>query len=493
MAALRYLPLTRGFRARYGYSNLLYGAAGEIVARTSGKSWSEYVRARFLEPLGMRDALAAASEAGTITAWPHARITEEIRGAGPVVPLPRRYRVDGDGAAGALYASGSDMAKWMSVQLASGRLPDGRQLFSAGVAQDMHALQTPLRIRPSDGEFRAADPSFSGYGFGWFVRDYHGTKLVYHGGGTLGAVAQLTLVPQKNIGFIILTNSEESGFLRAAELLLLDHYLGRESPDWVGLQQAEDARMWRDARNEMKAAAAKLPHGPASLLRGLRAAARSAGALFIDDVVSALRREGDAWLVGLGRGEGISCSHVVNATGARAADVAQMAGVALPVRGQKRSVFVVDAPDADPAWPLVIDPDGFYFRPEGKTFLVGAPAPRGYHAADDFEPDYPVFEDWLWPKLAARAPAFERLKLQSAWAGHYEMNILDGNAVIGASGVPNFWLINGFSGHGLQHAPAAGRGLAELMLDGGYRTIDLRPLGFDRLRQAIDAPEAHII
>lgn len=230
-----------------------------------------------------------------------------------------------------------------------------------------------------------------------------------------------------------------------------------------------------------------------SLLRGLRAAARSAGALFIDDVVSALRREGDAWLVGLGRGEAISCSHVVNAAGARAADVVQMAGVALPVRGQKRSVFVVDAPDADPAWPLVIDPDGFYFRPEGKTFLVGAPAPQGYHAADDFEPDYPVFEDWLWPRLAARAPAFERLRLQSAWAGHYEMNILDCNAVIGASGVPNFWLINGFSGHGLQHAPAAGRGLAELILDGAYRTIDLRPLGLDRHQQAIVVPEAHII
>lgn len=264
LAALRYLPLTRGFRARYGYSNLLYGAAGEIVARTNGKSWPEYVRARFLEPLDMRDALARPGQ-GTNAAWPHARITEEIRGVGPVVPLPRRYRLDGDGAAGALYASGSDMAKWMSVQLASGRLPDGRQLFSAGVAQEMHALQTPLRIRPSDGEFRAADPSFSGYGFGWFVRDYHGTKLVYHGGGTLGAVAQLTLVPQKNIGFIILTNSEESGFLRATELLLLDHYLDRESPDWVGLQQEEDARMWRDARSEMQAAAAKLPHGPASL------------------------------------------------------------------------------------------------------------------------------------------------------------------------------------------------------------------------------------
>ena len=260
LAALRYLPLTRGFRARYGYSNLLYGAVGEIIARRSGMPWSDYVRTRFLAPLGMRDALGRGS-----TAWPHARITEEMRGTGPVVPLPRSYRLDGDGAAGALYASGADMARWMSVQLADGRLPNGEQLFSADAAREMHALQTPLRIRPSEGEFRAADPHFSGYGLGWFVRDYHGTKLLYHGGGTLGAVALLTLVPQKNIGFIILTNSEESGFLRAAELLLLDHYLDRTSPDWVGLQQREDAGMWRDALAEMKQAQARLPRGGPSL------------------------------------------------------------------------------------------------------------------------------------------------------------------------------------------------------------------------------------
>jgi Glycine/D-amino acid oxidases (deaminating) len=229
-----------------------------------------------------------------------------------------------------------------------------------------------------------------------------------------------------------------------------------------------------------------------SLLRSLRGAARSAGTSIVEGNVVALRREG-TWKVLLDGGNVITCSHLVNAAGPRAAEIARMAGCDLPVRGQKRSVFVVDAPDADPEWPLVIDPDGFYFRPEGRTFLVGAPAPQGYADAEDFEPDHGLFDDWLWPRLAHRVPAFERLKLLGAWAGHYEMNILDGNALIGPSGVDDFWLINGFSGHGLQHALAAGRGLAELIIDGRYRSIDLSPLGLDRLRDTRSPAETRII
>ena len=230
-----------------------------------------------------------------------------------------------------------------------------------------------------------------------------------------------------------------------------------------------------------------------SLLRSLRAAARGKGTELVDDNVVALRRDGANWSVELGKDGAIACSHVVNAAGPWAAEIADMAGCILPVRGQKRSVFVVDAPDADADWPLVIDPDGFYFRPEGRTFLIGAPAPKDFCSANDFEPDYPVFDEWLWPRLAARAPAFERVKLLGAWAGYYEMNIFDSNAVLGPSGVQNFWLINGFSGHGLQHALAAGRGLAELMIDGEYRSIDLYPLSLDRLQQIFASPEAHII
>jgi glycine/D-amino acid oxidase-like deaminating enzyme len=233
-----------------------------------------------------------------------------------------------------------------------------------------------------------------------------------------------------------------------------------------------------------------------SLLRSLRAAAREAGAIFVEDEAVAVHdADGGGFDLMLRSGARLSCSHLVNAAGPWAAGIAEMAGVPLPVRAQKRCVFVVDAPDADSSWPLVIDPDGFYFRPEGTNFLVGAPAPQEFHGAEDFAVDHDVFESLLWPALAARAPAFERLKLRSAWAGHYEMNILDGNAIIGAHpGRSNFWLINGFSGHGMQHAPAAGRGLAELIWCGGFRTIDLTSLGYARLIEGGgQGREAHII
>lgn len=232
-----------------------------------------------------------------------------------------------------------------------------------------------------------------------------------------------------------------------------------------------------------------------SLLTSLRAAARASGVSFRhDEVCGFARRGGTLSEVRLASGETLGAGHVVNAAGPRAGSVAALAGVDLPVRAQKRCVFVVDAPDADPGWPLVIDPDGFYFRPEGTTFLVGPPAPDTYHDHDDFTVDHALFDEWIWPALASRVPAFETLKVTGAWAGHYEMNCFDGNAIIGAApGLANFWLINGFSGHGLQHAPAAGRGLAELILHGGYRSIDLTDLGFERLGSAEARFERHII
>jgi CubicO group peptidase (beta-lactamase class C family) len=266
LAALRALPLSRGFRARYGYSNLLYMAAGVMISRLSGMSWADYVRSSFFVPLGMKDARIGSRELQqAAAAWPHARIDGPLRGLGPVSALPRRYALDSDGAAGAIYASGADLARWMTLQLANGRMSDGTQLFSARTAAEMHALQTPLRIHPSAGLFAPTDPSFSGYGLGWFVRDYHGDKLVYHAGGTLGGVSQVTLLPGRGIGFAILTNSEESGFLRAVELVLLDHYLGRTGPDWIDAQRGADRAEQEAALAAFRSETKALPSGKPSL------------------------------------------------------------------------------------------------------------------------------------------------------------------------------------------------------------------------------------
>jgi FAD-dependent oxidoreductase domain-containing protein 1 len=225
-----------------------------------------------------------------------------------------------------------------------------------------------------------------------------------------------------------------------------------------------------------------------SLLQALKRKAIALGVTFQPDEAVAMRTA-RGWIedVSLASGETVACGQVVCAAGPRAAAVAAMAGVELPVFADKRCVFVVDCPDADPDWPLVIDPSGVYFRPEGRYVLAGAPAiPQGAGAMD-LEVDHELFETLVWPALAHRSSAFETLKIISAWAGHYEMNAFDQNAIIGAApGAPNLLLANGFSGHGMQQAPAAGRALAELIVFGRYQTLDLTPFSYARI--AADRP-----
>jgi glycine/D-amino acid oxidase-like deaminating enzyme len=157
-------------------------------------------------------------------------------------------------------------------------------------------------------------------------------------------------------------------------------------------------------------------------------------------------------------------------------------------------VFAFECASPPAAVPLVIDPGGLWFRPEGRGF-IGAPPPDPMAPpTDSLEVDHDAFETRLWQALAARVPAFEAIRRTGAWAGHYEMNRLDANAVIGRVPAPgNLYLINGFSGHGMQHAPAAGRGLAELIAFGEYRTLDLSPLGHERVRLGRALREENVI
>ncbi len=230
-----------------------------------------------------------------------------------------------------------------------------------------------------------------------------------------------------------------------------------------------------------------------SLLQAFRRKALALGVVWRGGTVTGFTRT-RARLTGVTLDDGgvIACDKVVNAAGPQAAAVAALAGIDLPVQPEKRSIFVVDCKEAPADCPLVIDPSGIYFRPEGRHFIVGAPA-QGL-GDTGLEVDHHLFEDVVWPALAARVPAFETLKLISAWAGHYETNAFDHNALIGTDPrCPNLYFINGFSGHGMQHAPAAGRGLAELILHGGYRSLDLSPLGLGRLRRNRPIVELQII
>jgi len=190
--------------------------------------------------------------------------------------------------------------------------------------------------------------------------------------------------------------------------------------------------------------------------------------------------------VDLGSGERITCGTFINAAGGGGAEVAAMAGIDLPLERRKRCTFVFECrnPPRQPL-PLTIDPTGVYVRPDNARFL-GAAVPRDDPAVagDDFEINFEEFDDQLWPALANRIPAFEAIKMVSAWAGHYDYNTLDQNAIVGPHPtITNFVFMNGFSGHGIQQAPAIGRGMAELIVHGRYLTLDLSPLGYARVAQ----------
>lgn len=235
-----------------------------------------------------------------------------------------------------------------------------------------------------------------------------------------------------------------------------------------------------------------------ALLSLLRKALRSRDIAFVQDEVTAvdLANTGRARLRLAGSDE-IEAGIVVNAAGPAAGKVAALAGIALPVEPRKRSVFVFEARENFDDMPLLVDPTGIYVRPEGSVYICGGAEDEAGEAAaapDDFEPDWPLFEETIWPVLAMRIPAFEALKLRRAWAGHYDYNTLDQNAIVGPHpGFGNFIFANGFSGHGLQQAPAVGKALAELIVHGAYRTIDCSAFGYARITENKPLRELNII
>ncbi|GCL63754.1 NAD(P)/FAD-dependent oxidoreductase [Pseudaquabacterium pictum] len=212
--------------------------------------------------------------------------------------------------------------------------------------------------------------------------------------------------------------------------------------------------------------------------RALGAKARALGAQWRHDRVTGLHLQAGRLVAArLASGEVLAADAFVNAAGPWAGAVGALAGLPVPVHARRRTVFMMTCPTPLPPTPLVVDSSGCWFRSEGRGFIGGWSPGDGDADPDDLpldQPDLAQFEDRLWPAMAHRVPAFEALRVQQAWAGYYEVHPLDHNALIGAHPhCANFWLCNGFSGHGLQHAPAAGRGLAELLLTGGFETLDL--------------------
>ena len=197
--------------------------------------------------------------------------------------------------------------------------------------------------------------------------------------------------------------------------------------------------------------------------------------------------------VRLASGGTLSCGQVVNAAGPWAGEVAAMAGVQLPIEAARRTVFVLSCPEPLPQCPLLIDPSGWWLRPEGRFLITGA-EPLHTKPSLPLEPDWAEWNDEQWAALAHRIPALAALRVERAWAGYYEMNSFDHNAVIGPHPeLNNLFFINGFSGHGMQHAAGAGLALAEWMLLGQAQSIDVKELGFERLVQKRPLRELAVI
>ena len=196
-------------------------------------------------------------------------------------------------------------------------------------------------------------------------------------------------------------------------------------------------------------------------------------------------------------GEVIACGTVVNCSGPRAVLTSRMAGIEIPVEPRKRYTFIFDAEKPlDQDLPLTIDPSGVHMRTDGQFYLAGCP-PNGEDCAvdyDDFEQDHTIWEEKVWPIIAHRIPQFEAIKLTNSWAGHYAFNTLDQNAIIGPhTEVQNFIFANGFSGHGFQQSPAMGRGIAEFITYGEFRSLDLSPFSYERIEKGEKFVERAVI
>ena len=235
---------------------------------------------------------------------------------------------------------------------------------------------------------------------------------------------------------------------------------------------------------------------PSTLLQAFKRKARSLGAAYrTDEVVAIERGAAGVEAVRLASGDRIECGTVLIAAGANSGAVARLAGVELPVGPRIRTVYQFDCREPLPRLPLTIDPSGSWVRPEGAGYICGISPPEEDDPETwEIEVDWRWFEETVWPALAQRVPAFEAIKLTGAWAGPYDYNALDQNAVIGRHPeIGNLLFATGFSGHGLQQAPAAGRAVTELVVHGGYRSIDLTRFGIERIIEGRPLKEKNVV
>ena len=231
-----FLKPKTSFRASYAYDNILYAVAGQLIEEVTGQTWEDFIRARVLRAGGMKNATSDSEERFRTTnrSYPHARLSGALRGLGDQQPLDERDELGRNGApAGGLSMSADDMAAWLKIQLAHGALPNGKRLYSETQAAEMWNPVTPMAITQLPDSLKPAQPTQQSYALGWQVQDYRGHRIVQHSGGVFGSITRVVMIPDKNVAFAIMTNSEESGMLLGLTYELLDHYLDQPDYGWT--------------------------------------------------------------------------------------------------------------------------------------------------------------------------------------------------------------------------------------------------------------------
>jgi CubicO group peptidase (beta-lactamase class C family) len=263
---LRFVPLSTSFRSRYAYDNILYPVAGAVIEQASGKPWAQFIRERIFQPLGMTHSYTSVNDvpAGADIAEPHAPVDGALRTIPPM-------KLDSSAPAGAIQSPVEDMLKWVDMQLHEGQYPGGR-LFTAAQSREMWTPHISIPISDPPRELAALKPNFQAYALGWVTYDYRGQRIVTHTGGLNGMVTRVTLVPEKKLGIVVLTNQQEGAAFSAVTMTILDHYLGAPPADWVAAYGAvRKARVDR-ARDEVaKAASIRNAESKPSLPLGLYA------------------------------------------------------------------------------------------------------------------------------------------------------------------------------------------------------------------------------
>lgn len=264
LKALPFLAAERGFRTGYAYDNILYVVAGILIERISGKSWADFVKERLLTPLAMTDAVPALRFLDTANvAGRHARLGPPVRGMGKMEVIPPDEGPMTD-AAGGINASVTDIAKWLSAQLAGGKLPDGRALWSPKQAAELWKPQTIVSSSNGPSDTWPARGVAQTYALGWFVQDYRGERLVHHSGGLSGQVTQTAMLPGRKAAVAVFSNTEDSvsGGIRNA---LLDLCIGAPAFDWVTATQARVKAQDEEAFKEAGTGLDTPPPGAPSL------------------------------------------------------------------------------------------------------------------------------------------------------------------------------------------------------------------------------------